>query len=180
MGTEQGDEDEAPASQPTDTPAPARARLKANAELGRRFAEALEEPESHQLGVCGKLRINWRTHMRWMAQEIDPADDPDLAEYQALVLEALDKQRRRDLEDAQDKLDNCHPAKASAQFNMSTFRHKGRFARFYEEPAKHEVQLTGKDGGPMQVESNAKVTLAEKLDEFSKRITPKPGDGAGS
>lgn len=135
------------------TPERARASI-ANGALGRRFAELLEDG-SHQLGVCGKLGIPWRTHMEWMAAKPD-AGSP-LAAYQGAILAALDRLRMVDLEEAQTKLDGCHPAKAGAQFNLFRFRHENRFKRFYadETAQKHQVELTGKEGGPVQSEVSA-------------------------
>lgn len=131
----------------------ARARVStADAALGKRFAALLDEADSHQLGVCGKLGIPWRKHMRWMSEDAEPGTP--LAAYQSAVLIALDKQRKLDLDAGQVKLDGCHPAKAGPQFNMFRFRHETRFRRFYEDETaqKHEVQLTGKDGGPIETQ----------------------------
>lgn len=144
----------------------ARARSRANAELGRMFAELLKEPDSHQLGVCAKLGIPWRTHMDWMAARVEPGTD--LADYQSAVLAALDEQRRLDLENGQSLLDNCHPAKANAQFNMFKFRHENRFRRFYSDEEasapKQQVELTGKDGGPVET-SNVRYVIQVPQEE---------------
>ncbi len=146
-----------------ETPARSQAPLKRPCRcpcrvLGEAFASALEEPYSHQLGVCGRLGIAWSTHMRWMAADAEP--DSDLAEYQSAVLSALDRQRRLDLENGQSQLDQAHPAKAGAQFNMFRFQHENRFKRFYgdQESAKR-VELSGPDGGPIET-ANVRYVVA--------------------
>ena len=129
---------------------PARARLQPNKELGEKFAELIAKPDSHQLGVCGKLGINYRTHMRWLNADAEPGSD--LAEYQIAVLTALDNERQLDLEGGRSQLDGCHPAKAGSYFNMFSLVHKSRFKRFYEDEdgQRHKVELTGADGGPLE------------------------------
>lgn len=116
--------------------------------LGEAFAALLAEPYAHQLGVCAKLGIPWSTHMTWMGKDADP--DSDVAQYQSIVLGALDDQRRLDLDGGQTQLDNAHPAKASAQFNMFRFQHENRFRRFYGDQEVKKVELTGKDGEPLE------------------------------
>jgi hypothetical protein len=137
----------------------------ANGALGRKFAALLEQRDSHQLGVCAQLGIPHSTHMRWMASDAEAGTD--LAAYQSAVLLGLDRQRMLDLEQAQEKLDKCHPAKAGAQFNLFKFRHENRFRRFCadETAQKHEVQLTGKDGGPIETESRVRYVVKVPKDE---------------
>jgi hypothetical protein len=145
----------------------------ANGALGRKFAALLEEKNSHQLGVCARLGIPHSTHMRWMAADTETGSD--LAAYQAAVLLGLDRQRMLDLEQAQEKLDQCHPAKAGAQFNMFKFSHENRFKRFYGDDAqRHEIALTGKDGKAIEHEHTHSVAVVLLPDDGSE-----PPDGAG-
>jgi hypothetical protein len=167
--------DKYPIPPPPDTSA--RARVSACRELGKAFAELLSEDDSHQLGVCAQLGIPWRKHMRWMAADAEPGTD--VADYQSEVMAALDRQRRLDLEQGQTQLDGCHPAKSGAQFNMFKFRHESRFKRFYEETQKHEIELTGKEGGPVEVLTSAREKLGAKLDELAERNAKPSGDASG-
>jgi hypothetical protein len=72
------------------------------------------------------------------------------------VLGALDTMRKRDLARGEKSIEECHPAKSGAVFNMFKHRHDSRFERFYASQ-KHEVELTGKDGGPLKTENQTTV-----------------------
>lgn len=156
---------------PSTADPPARARATPNAELGRQFAELLSEPHAHQLGVCGKLRINYRTFKRWMAAETEGGTDLD--DFQGLVLDALEQARVRDIKnmtEALDDLDGPGVAKASALVNMRTFHHTNRFKRFYgndEDPKK--LEMSGPDGKPLQQEHSGKVGVQHGLTAEASR-----------
>ena len=123
--------------------APTRARP--NKALGEQFAELMKEPHAHQLGVCARMRISYATFKRWMANE-EP--DADLAEFQAAVLDGLDRARRADLTDMETAVLAAAGTHAGTVWNMRKHRHESRFKRFYDDPQK--VELTGKDGGPVE------------------------------
>ena len=155
-------------------------RARANAELGRRFAELLAEPLSHQLGVCGKLGIPWRTHVRWMAADAEP--DSDLAAYQCAVLEALDRQRIEDLKDIDVGVERAPGTHVGTFWNVRKHRHESRFRRFYED-ATSKVEVSGPEGAPMQHEHRQLLPRAEALAELRKLAAEDPeiakalGDG---
>jgi hypothetical protein len=153
-------------------PAPsARARATPNAELGRRFAELLAEPHAHQLGVCGKLRLNYRTYKRWMAAETEGGTDLD--DFQGLVNAALEDARVRDIQAMEQDLEQLQGpgvAKAGALVNMRTFHHTNRFKRFYgsdEDPKK--LEMSGPDGKPLQQEHSGKLDVAHGLTPEASR-----------
>lgn len=95
--------------------------------------------------------------MKWMAT--DAADNADLAAYQAEVLRGLDAQRVRDLADMEAAVKGAAGTHVSTIWNMRKFRHESRFKRFYDDPTKFE--LSGPDGGPVQVDVVAKMSDAE-------------------
>lgn len=140
--------------------------------LGEAFAKQLEEPLSHQLGVTAELGINWRQHMRWMAAEYESGSQGEA--YQLLVTRALDKQRRLDLEEMQNKLDVAHPAKATAQVNVSRFVHENRFKRFYGDEDVKRVELTGKDGGPLETAAVHYTVALPPEEEPDEEATAEP------
>ena len=137
----------------------------ANGALGKKFAALLAEPNSHQLGVCAKLGIPWRTHMDRMAAQTEPGSDAEA--YQSAILEALDRQRQLDYEDGKQLLDSAPPAKAASYFNLFKLRHESRFRRFYadDNAQKHQVELTGKDGGPIESENKVRYVVKVPRDE---------------
>lgn len=123
-------------------------RARANRDLGARFAHLLDTmPHSHQLGVCAELRIPWRTHMRWMADEGEPGSD--VAEYQAEVLAALSRKRAADLDDIARDVEAADGAHCSVVWNMRKHRHESRFKRFYDDAAPTKVAITDKDGNDL-------------------------------
>lgn len=146
--------------------APARARP--TLDLAKRFAALLSEPYSHQLGVCAQLSIPYSTYKDWMAHK-EPS--PELAQFQAIVLQALDAARVRDIKDARSDIASSQGATCVAFANMHKFHHERRFKRFYqsdEEPKTVKQEITGKDGGPIQSESkvitqDAAQTIARKV-----------------
>lgn len=118
------------------------------------------------MGVCARLRVPYSTFKDWM-RAVPGEDDPDLAEFQSLVISALDQARVADIERAEQALDAAHPAKASATLNIHTFHHEKRFKRFYQgddEPKASKVELTGKDGGPLET-TNVQYVIAVPPDE---------------
>lgn len=135
----------------------AHTRARACRALGLDFAELLKERHSHQLGVCARLGIPWRTHMSWMAK--DASGDDDLTAYQCEVLAGLDRQRVADLDDIDVLVEEAETGKASTLWNVRKHRHEGRFKRFYDDPAKLEV--SGPDGGALQLDVVGKMSDAE-------------------
>lgn len=137
----------------------AHTRARACRALGLKFAELLGERHSHQLGVCARLGIPWRTHMSWMAK--DASGDADLTAYQCEVLAGLDAQRVADLDDIDRVVGDAavEPGRVSTLWNVRKHRHEGRFKRFYDDPTK--VELSGPDGGALQVDVVAKLSDAE-------------------
>lgn len=142
-------------------------RARATKELGRQFAAELLQPHSHQLGACGRLGIPWRTHTRWMAAQAEPGTD--LADYQSEVLAALDKLRIADLKEIETAVDDAPGTHAATVWNVRKHRHESRFKRFYDDPAKHEVELSGKDGGAIETSATLRYVVhlppAEQPDE---------------
>lgn len=135
----------------------AHTRARACRALGLEFAELLGEKHSHQLGVCARLGIPWRTHMSWMAK--DASGDADLTAYQCEVLAGLDRQRVADLDDIDVVVEAVEPGRASTIWNVRKHRHEGRFKRFYDDPTK--VELSGPGGGALQVDVVSKMSDAE-------------------
>lgn len=123
-------------------------RARASKELGEEFAKALQEAHAHQLGVCAKLGILEHQHHDWMRSKAEPGTP--VAEYRLAVLRGLDEQRRKDLTDIEVALEAAETGKATPVLNMRKWRHESRFKRFYDDAAK--VEVTGKDGGPIQHE----------------------------
>jgi len=146
------------------------AKRRANRELGERFAELLSEKNSHQLGVCAKLGIPYRTHAHWMAQEAEPGSD--IAEYQSAVLAGLDAARRADLDDIDLAIDESEGSHVGTVWNSRKHRHDSRFKRFYE-PDTQKVELTGKDGAPIDVRARP-MTRAEALVELKQMLASDP------
>ena len=147
----------------------ARPRLKPTAELGRRFAELLAEPHAHQLGVCAKLRLSYATYKRWMAKDLNDVDDcQEHVEFQGLVLEALERERVKDIQELNGEfaeLDGPRVAVAGPLVNKHTFHHGNRFKRFYandDEPKKTELALENKDGKPFKSHSTSALTEATR------------------
>lgn len=127
-------------------------------ELAERFAALLAEPYSHQLGVCGRLGIPYTTYKRWLADE--DAANPDIAAFRRIVLAALDERRRADLEDAERAVDKAPGTHAATVWNMRKFAHESRFRRFYgDDAAAAKVELTGKDGGPVDFRNMSTADL---------------------
>jgi hypothetical protein len=150
---------------------PARVRPRPNAELGEEFARLLGEPHAHQLGVCGKMGLSYRSYKRWMAADVDEDDcKQDLADFQRIVLSALEDARVRDIEaldHAVDCLQGPDVAKAGAYVNKHTFHHQNRFKRFYandDEPKKAELDIGNKDGKPFAQHHTGPIT------EQSRRV----------
>lgn len=133
-------------------------RARASKELGQAFAKLLEEPYSHQLGVSAQLGIPWRAHTEWMSLKAEP--DSELAAYQSEVLAALDKQRRADLKGMEVAIEDAETGKVATIWNMRKHRHESRFRRFYED-AKQSIELSGPDGGAIQVDAVSKMSDAE-------------------
>jgi hypothetical protein len=46
-------------------------------------------------------------------------------------------------------------------------------------PPPHQTELTGRNGGPLEVMTSAKVTLGAKLDEIAKRFGDEPSGASG-
>lgn len=129
---------------------PARACACPCKTLGEQFSALLSEPHAHQLGVCGRLRIPYRTYKDWMAKQPEPGSP--LEEFQGIVLEALDRARVRDLQNIVVTVEAADNAKASTLANVLLHSHKNRFKRF-EEAAKSEIELSGPDGAPLQTQA---------------------------
>jgi hypothetical protein len=122
----------------------ARGEMLPTVELAEQVAKLLEEPYSHQLGVCGQLGLSYRTYKTWVGD-----DSPEHAhEFRRIVLAALERKRVADLQRGEQVLEDAHPAKAGPCFNMWKFQHESRFKRFYQDdPVK--VEHTGKDGADL-------------------------------
>lgn len=151
-----GDAAEGVGASPAAVPS-ARPRARPTALLAQQIAELLAEPHSHALGACAKLRIHYNTYKRWLSYEPDDHPDmPELAEFQGIVLEALDAARVADVENFEADLDSLGGpgvAKAGAYVNKHTFHHLNRFKRFYandDEPKKAELDIGNKDGKPFK------------------------------
>lgn len=129
----------------------ARASVRPTVELARRFAELLEEPESHQLVVSARCGIPWTTYKDWMSGCVASA-----TEFRAIVLEALDKRRRADLADMAEAVEEAPGTHAATILNMRKFRHEGRFKRFYKDDEPTKLELTGKDGGAVELDLRSK------------------------
>lgn len=129
----------------------ARASVRPTVELARRFAQLLEEPESHQLAVSARCGIPWTTYKDWMSGCVASA-----AEFRAIVLEAMDKRRRADIEDMERAVDSAPGTHAATILNMRKFRHEGRFKRFYKDDEPTKLELTGKDGGAVELDLRSK------------------------
>lgn len=130
----------------TDPFARARGEVLPTVELAEQIAKALAEPYSHQMGVCGRLGLNFRTYKRWLSE-----DCPEHArDFKRIVLAALEQKRIEDLQRGEAVLGDAHPAKATSYFNMWKFQHESRFKRFYQDDQPTKVELTGKDGGPIE------------------------------
>lgn len=155
----------------------ARVKLQPNAELGRKVAALLAEDDSHQLGVCGKLRIPYATYKRWLAAE--PRDEQhDLRDFQGIVFEALDAARVRDMEHGRVELERCETGKASPTVNMWKFAHENRFRRFYAadtDPTR--LEHSGPNGGPIETANLSDAEIDRRLAEIAaKTATPADGD----
>lgn len=139
----------------------AHASVRPTVELAGRVAELLEEPESHQLAVTAQLGIPWSTYHDWMSGRVASA-----VEFRAVVLRALEKRRRADLDDMVRAIEDAPGSHAATIWNMRKFRHEGRFKRFYaDEPTK--VELTGKDGGPIEQQLSG-LPAKELLELYAK------------
>jgi hypothetical protein len=147
----------------------ARPRLKPTAELAERFAELLAQPHAHQLGVCAQLQLSYATYKRWMAKDLnDVDDDMEHVQFQAIVLQALERERVKDIQKLDkefDGLDGARVAVAGPLVNKHTFHHQNRFKRFYandDEPKRTEVDLGNKDGAAFKTSNRHGLTEATR------------------
>ncbi len=150
----------------------ARARPRPCKALAEQFAVELAKPHSHQLGACARLRVSYAAYKRWMAAE-PKEDEEDLADFQAIVLEALDEARVRDIEDLEVEFARVKTGKSGALINKHTFHHGQRFKRFYandEEPKESKVQLSGPDGKPIQTDNKHEHRAAKGLSKDVARV----------
>jgi hypothetical protein len=137
--------------------------------LGQRFAELIQQPHAHQLGVCAKLRISYASYKRWMAADLDAEGvKQDLVDFQCTVMEALEGVRVAELESIKQELDDLDGpgvAKAGAYVNVHTFHHENRFRRFYandDEPKRAEIDLGNKGGTPFKTSNKHGLTEATR------------------
>lgn len=179
-GSGEGDENgrdgaqNAPAASPPPVPpAHARARVERRqptVELAERISELLAEPHASLVGSCARAGVDYKTVKRWLAAELD--ERPDCEQFQAIVLAALERERVRDLDDLENRLDALGGptvAKAGALVNMTTWRHDNRFKRFYQEddaPKKLAMEHTGANGGAIKT---ANVSVGRGLSPTVRR-----------
>jgi hypothetical protein len=136
-------------------------RAHASKELGEEFAKLLQEPHAHQLGVCAKLGLEEWQHHEWMRSRSEAT-----REYRLAVLRGLDEQRRKDLTAMATDVEEAAGTHAATILNMRKWRHESRFKRFYDDAAK--VELTGANGGPLDVRDLSKAKDADLLSLLEK------------
>ena len=145
------------ASPPPVAPADARARVYRHSptvELAERISAFLAEPHASLVGSCARAGVPFRTVQRWMAA--DTEERPECEAFQNVIFEAMERERVRDLDDLESRLDALGGptvAKAGALVNMTTWRHDNRFKRFYQEddaPKKLAMEHTGANGGAIK------------------------------
>jgi hypothetical protein len=164
-GGENG-QDGAPTAPPVH-PAGARARVERaspSAELAERISELLAQPHATLMGACFNAGVHYKTVKRWLLADPETANE-DLAAFQFIVGQAVERERVRELERHEDDFNALRGptvAKASALVNKFQWAHTNRFRRVYDEdvaPKQTALELTGKDGGPVQQETAVRYVI---------------------
>lgn len=136
---------------------PARARpymASPTRELAEEISRHLAQPKASLVGACAMAGVYYRTVKRWLAAEVTEETDPELADFQVIVVGAMERERVRDLLTLDiefNALRGMASSKAGPLVNKHVHYHTNRFRRFYaDDEAPSKVELTGKDGGPLK------------------------------
>lgn len=133
-------------------------------------------------GACAAARLPRRTFYAWLEQG-EP--DPETGEYpddffgQLAADVAAAEAHVEDVD-----LKTIADASQEGNWQAAAWRLERRFPDDYSRTERSKVELTGKDGGPMEVIERASRDLDSRLDSLASRIaagagTPSPRPDAG-
>lgn len=149
---------EAPEANPSQSRARARS-VDEMAECGRKAAEVIRRG-GYQIEAAFAAGVHEKTYYRWL-----DGDDDGCKAFQAEVLPALFEQAREAEKQAEKDI-SCTEQGSSAWANWHKWKLEKRYRKVFGDLAqKHEVEVTGKDGGPIETAATVRYVVQVPRDE---------------